>query len=154
MRGDPLAILEVVGLWAVSLAIGESSRIASAPARNRRHVARIVFVSQAARNPRVCSDCERAGSSRGRHQSSHWIIVSGAAHSPRRCRIASVRAHNRREMLRLRGVLLTILRLLGLSEAALILAFPSTKKKVHPVCHARGPRLRGYVAGRLPPCAG
>ena len=23
-----------------------------------------------------------------------------------------------------------------------------------PVCHARGPRLRGYVAGRLPPCAG
>ena len=33
-----------------------------ATARNRRHVARIV--SRAARNPRLCSDCERAGSSR------------------------------------------------------------------------------------------
>ena len=42
-------------------------RIASATARNRRHVARIV--SKAARNPRLCSDCERAGSSRRRHQS-------------------------------------------------------------------------------------
>ena len=44
--------------------------------------------------------------------SSH--LVSGAALSPRRRRIASVGAHNRTEMLRLRGVLLTILRLLGL----------------------------------------
>ena len=35
-------------------------RIASATARNRRHVARIA--SSAARNPRLCSDCERAGS--------------------------------------------------------------------------------------------
>ena len=42
-------------------------RIASATARNRRHVARIA--SSAARNPRLCSDCERAGSSRRRHQS-------------------------------------------------------------------------------------
>jgi len=43
-------------------------------------------------------------------------LGSGAALSPRRCtsRIASVGAHNRTEMLRLRGVLLTILRLLGL----------------------------------------
>ena len=41
-EGTRSQILEVVGLWAVSLVIGESSRIASAPARNRRHVARIV----------------------------------------------------------------------------------------------------------------
>ena len=41
-------------------------------------------------------------------------LGSGAALSPRRCRIASVGASNRTEMLRLRGVLLTILRLLGL----------------------------------------
>ena len=41
-------------------------------------------------------------------------LGSGAALSPKRCRIASVGAHNRTEMLRLRGVLLTILRLLGL----------------------------------------
>ena len=34
---------------------------------SERHRARIV--SQAARNPRLCSDCERAGSSRRRHQS-------------------------------------------------------------------------------------
>ena len=41
-------------------------------------------------------------------------LGSGAALSPRRCRIASVGASNRTEMLRLRGVMLTILRLLGL----------------------------------------
>ena len=41
-------------------------------------------------------------------------LGSGAALSPRRCRIASVGASNRTEMLPLRGVLLTILRLLGL----------------------------------------
>ena len=45
-------------------------------------------------------------------------LGSGAALSPRRCRIASAGARNRTEMLRLRGVLLTILRLLGLSEAS------------------------------------
>ena len=37
-------------------------------------------------------------------------LGSGAALSPRRCRIASVGAHNRTEMLRLRGVLLTNLK--------------------------------------------
>ena len=68
----------------MSLAIGKSSRIASAPARNRRLVARIVSI--AARNPRLCSDCERAGSVVG--VTSH--LGSGAALSPRRCRIASV----------------------------------------------------------------
>ena len=46
-------------------------------------------------------------------------LGSGAALSPRRCRIASVGAHNRTEMLRLRGVLLTILRLLGLRAGLL-----------------------------------
>ena len=41
-------------------------RIASATARNRRHVAWIVS------SPRLCSDCERAGSSRRRHRLSPW----------------------------------------------------------------------------------
>ena len=51
-------------------------------------------------------------------------LGSGAALSPRRCRIASAGARNRTEMLRLRGVLLTILRLLGLRARLLsILAF-------------------------------
>ena len=108
MRGDPLAILEVVGLWAVSLAIGESSRIASAPARNRRHVARIVSQLLAILDfARIVSALVVVVG-----VTSH--LGSGAALSPRRCRIASVGASNRTEMLQLRGVLLTILRLLGL----------------------------------------
>jgi len=46
------------------------------------------------------------------------------------CRIASVGAHNRTEMLRLRGLLLTILRLLGLRARLLsILAVYSRRKE-------------------------
>ena len=71
--------------------------------------ARIV---RAARNPRLCSDCERDGSivvgvtsHLGWELSCSFLFV--VAVSPRKCRIASVSAHNRTEMLRLRGVLLT-----------------------------------------------
>ena len=62
-------------------------RIASATARNRRHVARIV--SSAARNPRLCSDCERGGSSRIGVPTSSWARRAALRLSPRRCRIAS-----------------------------------------------------------------
>ena len=55
-------------------------------------------------------------------------LGSGAALSPRRCRIASVGASNRTEMLRLRGVLLTILRLLGLR--AWVLAILPVYKRI------------------------
>ena len=58
---------------------------------------------------------------------SHLHLVSGAALSPRRCRIASVGARNRTEMLRLRGVLLTILRHLGL-RARLLSILDSRKE--------------------------
>ena len=92
----------------MSLAIGESSRIASAPARNRRHVARIVSQLLA------ILDFARSVSALVVVVGVTSHLGSGAALSPRRRRIASVDAHNRTEMLRLRGVLLTILRLLGL----------------------------------------
>ena len=79
-------------------------RIASATARNRRHVARIV--SKAAR----ILDFARIASALVVVVGVTSHLGSGAALSPRRCRIASVGAHSRTEMLRLRGVLLTILR--------------------------------------------
>ena len=75
-------ILEVVGLWAVSLVIGESSRIARrAPARNRRHVARIVSQLLAILDfARIVSALVVVVG-----VTSH--LVSGAALSPRRRRI-------------------------------------------------------------------
>ena len=109
----------------MSLAIGESSRIASAPARNRRHVARIVSQLLAILDfARIVSALVVVVG-----VTSH--LGSGAALSPRRCRIASVGAHNRTEMLRLRGVLLTNPSTSRIeSEAALN---PSRlEKKVHP----------------------
>ena len=75
----------------MSLAIGESSRIASAPARNRRHVARIV--SQAGAKLLAILDFARIVSALVVVVGVTSHLGSGAALSPRRRRIASVGAH-------------------------------------------------------------
>ena len=71
-------------------------------------------------------------------------LGSGAALSPRRCRIASVGASNRTEMLRLRGVLLTTLRLLGLR--ARLLSILAVYKRTNKVVRGVNRAIRSHLA--------
>ena len=116
-------------------------RIASAPARNRRHVARLLAILDFARIASALVVVVGVTSHLG----------SGAALSPRRCRIASVGASNRTEMLRLRGVLLTILRLLGLRARLLSILAVYLQKKVHRQC-ACVPDRPSKILLRWGPC--